>query len=70
MDLKEEELTVLKNKKIGKRLIAAFLAVSIITATVGCVGIYGMAKLKATADDMCRTFIATPEVAFLSYPTK
>jgi len=41
-----------KNIKIGKRLIASFLAVSAITAIVGSIGIYGMSKLKASSDDL------------------
>lgn len=37
--------------KIGKKLVASFLAVSVITAIVGSIGIYGMSKLKASSDD-------------------
>ena len=42
---------MLKNMKIGKKLVASFLLISIITALVGGVGIFGMAKLKTTSDD-------------------
>ena len=41
---------MLKNMKIGTKLIAAFLIVSIITGIVGFVGVSNMAKLNEAAD--------------------
>lgn len=42
---------MLKNIKIGKKLVTSFLVVSFITAIVGSIGIFGMSKLKASGDD-------------------
>lgn len=45
-------MTMLKNLKIGVKLISAFLFVSIITGVVGYVGVANMKKLNDAADDL------------------
>ena len=45
-------MVMFKNLKIGVKLIAAFLVVSIITGIVGYVGVSNMKKLNEAADDL------------------
>jgi methyl-accepting chemotaxis protein len=45
-------MVMFKNLKIGVKLIAAFLVVSIITGIVGYVGVSNMEKLNEAADDL------------------
>ncbi|MEK7882786.1 methyl-accepting chemotaxis protein, partial [Methyloversatilis sp. NSM2] len=52
MLLKEGVLAMLSNMKIGIRLILAFVALVIITAVVGWVGISNSGKINALADDL------------------
>jgi len=51
----------IKDIKIATKLIGSFLVVSIITAVVGGVGIYGMSKLDASNNDMySRRLVSMP----------
>lgn len=51
----------ISDMKIATKLIGSFLAVSIITAIVGGVGIFGMAKLDASNNDMySRRLVSMP----------
>lgn len=49
---KEGVVAMLSNMKIGIRLILAFVALVIITAVVGWVGISNSGKINALADDL------------------
>ena len=54
-------MRVLKDMKISRKLVYSFLCISIITAIVGGIGIYGITKMKATSDDMyARRLVSMP----------